>query len=251
MKKYNLLKVILITICVAWLLTAIIPGSAIDNYQNKIVANDIASNGIWNIFYSMNISIQVFAEIAVLLVATACLYSVLNTFDAYNRFVDKTVSIFKARKRFLITLSIIVFALLAVFTNDYLVLIIFMPFVFRVMKELNIDSKVILSSTAVATLIGGMCGIYNENLFSMYSLKINSLILFKAILLVLSVAALIFLTAPKNTKEEKVVNKKEEKKEPAKSVKVKTQPKKEVKTSSKKTTNKNNKKSTKGKKVSK
>ena len=250
MKKYNLLKVILITICVAWLLTAIIPGSAIDNYQNKIVANDIASNGIWNIFYSMNISIQVFAEIAVLLVATACLYSVLNTIDAYNRLVSRWIRIFKTNEKLFVSL-IIFYALLAVFVSDYLVLIVFMPFTFKVMKELNIDNKVILSSTVVAILIGGMCGIYNENLFSMYSLKINSLILFKAILLVLSVAALIFLTAPKNTKEEKVVNKKEEKKEPAKSVKVKAQPKKEVKTSSKKTTNKNNKKSTKGKKVSK
>jgi len=245
MKKYNLLKVILITICVFWLLTAIIPGSTIDNYSKKVIVNSIASNGIWNIFYSASISIQAFAEIAVLLVATACLYSVLNTIDVYNRFVSKTVSIFKTKEKLLAILSIIIFALLGMFANDYLVLIVFIPFIIKVMKELEIDNKVILSSTVVAILIGGMCGIYNDNLFSMYSLKINSLILFKAILFVLSVAALIFLTAPKNTKEVKVVSKKIDKKEE------RIEANKVTKTSSNKKASKTTKKTSKGKKVSK
>ena len=81
----------------------------------------------------------------------------------------------------------------------------FMPFVYQVMKKLEIDKNVILSSTIVATLVGAMCGIYDNTLFSLFNLELNTLLLVKIVVLVLSLAALIFFTAPK--KEEKPIKK--------------------------------------------
>ena len=44
------------------------------------------------------------------------------------------------------------------------------------MNNLEIDKKVVLASTLVAALIGSMCSVYNSSLFSLFSLKINTLL---------------------------------------------------------------------------
>ena len=210
MKKYNLLKVLAITIIVAWLLTLFIPGSYAD-YSGNVVTGDIAAVGVWSLLSNLSISISYFNGIAVFLIAVACFYAIMSKIEVYNKFVKKTASIFEKKKGLLIAISIIVFGVLACLVSDAIILIAFVPFVYQVMKELDIDKKVILSSTIVATLIGAMCGIYNGTLFSLLSLEVNTLLLVKVILLVICLAILIFFTAPKKVKKEKNVAKNETK----------------------------------------
>ena len=94
------------------------------------------------------------------------------------------------------------FGILACVVSDWMILLVFVPYIYQVMNKLNIDKKVILASTIVASLIGSMCGIYNSTLFRTLSLKVNTLLLVKVIVLVLSLAVLIFFTkAPKKAKK--------------------------------------------------
>lgn len=195
MKKYNLLKVLGITIIVVWILTLFVPGSQLD-YTGKVAKGTITSVGILGMLSNVNISISYFSGIAVFLLAVAGFYAILSKLDVYNNFVSKVADTFKERT--LVIISILSFALLAMFVSDPLILIVFMPFIYQVFKKKETDNKVILSSTIVASLIGAMTNIYNSTLFSLFGLKINTLLLVKVILFVLSVIILIFFVAPKN-----------------------------------------------------
>lgn len=214
MKKYNLLKVIAITIVVVWVLTLIIPGSYVD-YSGKIVKDAISAKGVWGLLSDTNISISYFNGIAVFLIAISCFYGVLNKTESYNNFINKAVNKFSGKERLLSSLSIILFGTMAALVSDYLVLLLFMPLVYKLMKKLNIDNKVILASTILPCITGAMFGIYNKTLFNMFSLKLNTLLLIKVIMLVISLFVLIIFVAPKNKKivdeiktEKKVVSKK-------------------------------------------
>lgn len=197
MKKYNLFKVLAITVFVAWLLTLLIPGSYVD-YTGSVTSTGVAGVGIWGLLSNLSISISYFNGIAVFLIALACFYAVLNKISVYNAFVSKTASIFKGKERLLVSIVTIIFGIISLFVNDFLILLVFAPFVYQVMKELEIDKKIILSSTLVAGLIGSMCGIYNNSLFTTFGLELNTLLLVKVILFVVSICVLIILIAPKS-----------------------------------------------------
>ena len=213
MKKYNLLKVIAITIVFAWLLTLCIPGSYLD--YKGVTTGEIASTGIWGLFSNLNISISYFNGIAVFLIAIACFYAVLSKIKPYQRFVDKVAKMFENRQKVLLIIVILFFGVLSLFVNDFTILLIFAPFVYQVMSKLEIDKKVILASMLVSALIGAMCAIYNETLFGIFKLEIANLILVKLILFVVSVIVLILFIAPRRTnrthkKDKKVVSAKKE-----------------------------------------
>jgi len=262
MKKYNLFKVLAITVTVAWLLTLFIPGSYAD-YSGNITTNSIAGVGIWSLLSNLSISISYFNGIAVFLIAVACFYAVMTKIEVYNNFVKKVASIFKDKERLLVSITIIVFGLLACLVSDWMILIVFIPFIYMVMKDLGIDKKVILSSTIISSIIGAMCGIYNSTLFGTLNLEVNTLLLVKAILLVICLAVLIFFTAPRKTKqltkeikkENKPIVKKETKKEEVKETKKKVSTKinsaKKTSTKKKAETKKPAKKATGRKKVAK
>ena len=141
MKKYNLFKVLGITIIAIWLLTLFIPGSYLD-YSGNIVKDTINGVGIFGLLSNTNISITYFNSIAVFLIAVAIFYSVLSKLDVYNNFVDKTVQKFEGKTRLLVIITTVVFALLSVFVSNNLILIAFIPFIYNVMKNLNVSFDV-------------------------------------------------------------------------------------------------------------
>ncbi len=200
MKKYNLFKVLAITVIVTWILTLFIPASYLD-YSGNVVADSVSGLGIVGLLSNLSISISYFNGIAVFLIAVACFYAIVSKLDVYNKFVDNTANIFKNKEGLLVTITIIVFGILACLVKDAMILIMFMPFIYQVMKKLEIDKKVILSSTIIATFVGAMNGIYDNTLFTTFNLKVNTLLLVKVIVLVLSLAILIFFTAPKKVKD--------------------------------------------------
>lgn len=221
MKKYNLLKVLAIMVFITWILTLIIPGSYVD-YSGKVTTNTIAGLGVWGLLTNLNISISYFNNIAVFLIAVACFYAVLDKISLYNDFVSNVSKVFKGKERTFVIIVTLVFGILSLFINEFLVLIAFVPFIYKVMKELSIDKKVILASTLVAALIGSMCSIYNSTLFSAFSLKINTLLLVKIIIFVVSISILTILIAPKNSsKKQKKASEEKETKEELKNTKTK------------------------------
>lgn len=207
MKKYNLFKVLAITVIVAWLLTLFIPGSYLD-YSGNLTSAGVSGVGVWAMFSDLSICISYFNKIAVFLIATACLYAVLNKIDLYNAFTEKVTKTFENKKGLFVIITTILFAIFAAVVNDALILIVFMPFIYKVMKGLELDNITVLCSTIVACLVGSMCSIYNATLFGVFSLEVNSLLLVNVITLVLLLAILLFFITPRNKVAKKVVAKK-------------------------------------------
>lgn len=221
MKRYNLLKVLFISIVIATVLASVIPGSYVD-YSGNVTESAVNGVGLFGMFSNVNITLTYFSNIALLLVAIAIFYSVLKEVPAYNNFALNTSKKFENKKGLLVILTSVIFGILALVSNNYLLLLVFVPFVIDVMEKLELDKKVILSSTIVAGIIGSMCSIYNNTLFSYFELKITTLLIVKLVVFVLSLFVLIIFIAPKNNKkikkeskakEEKKLNKKEVKEE--------------------------------------
>lgn len=211
MKKYNLFKVLVITVVIAWLLTLIIPGSYVD-YSGGITKSAISGAGIFGLLSNLNISISYFNGIAIFLIAVACFYAVLNKTESYEKFIKAITKKFEGKQSLLVILTTIIYGVLSIFLNDFLLLILFVPFIYKVMEKLEIDKKIALASTLVSALIGSMCSIYNSTLFSVFSLKINTLLLVKVILFVLSISVLLAIITPRKVAKKKASKKEETKK---------------------------------------
>lgn len=218
MKKYNLLKVLAITFLITIVLTLFVPGSTAD-YSGGITQNGINGVGVWSMLSNLNIALSYFSTVAILIIAIAIFYAVIGKTKSYNAFVGSCSKKFEGHESLLVIISTILFALVAMFVNDIMVLLVFVPFVYTIMRSLNIRKEAILSSTIIASLIGGMCGIYNSTLFSVFSLSINTLLLVKIVLFVITIFILIMFTAPR-AKEQNVVVKEEIKEESKKEANV-------------------------------
>lgn len=234
MKKHSLLKVLLITVFVACVLSLVIPGTSVD-YTGNVTSSGISGVGIYTLLSNIGLTISNFFGIGLLILAIALFYSVLEKLDVYAEFVNK-VSVMNTN--LLVTIPTILFAILAAVVSDYYVLLVFIPFVYKVLSKRSIDKAVILSSTIVPCVIGAMCNIYDTNIMSAFNLEFTTLLIAKIVLLVVSLVALVLfnvLTSRKaivsapSKKEENVEVKKEVKKAPAKKVVKKETTKKEEK----------------------
>lgn len=218
MKRNNLFKVLAITLLITFLISLVVPGSYVDYYGN-VTSSGIAGLGLFGLFSNFSISIAYFNSVAVYVIAIVCLYTVLNKVESYNSFVDSVASLFKNRKGLLICLTAIIFAILSMVVSDFMILLVFVPFIYKVMNKMEIDNKTILASTIIALIIGNMCNIYNSSLFSTFSINVSTLLLVKIIVLIVSLFALLIIIAPKKKANKKVA--KEETKKEVKKVETK------------------------------
>lgn len=235
MKKHSLLKVLLITVFVACILTLVVPGTSVD-YTGNVTTSGISGVGLYALLSNLGLTVSNFFGIGLLILAITLFYSVLEKIDMYNDFVNKASTI---NTKALVIIPTILFAILAAVVSDYYVLLVFVPFVYKVLSKKELEKAVILSSTIVPCIIGAMCNIYDSNIMSAFSLKLSTLLIVKIVLLVVSLIALVLfnvLTSRKtivsapSKKQEKVEVKKEEiKKTPAKKVVKKETTKKEEK----------------------
>lgn len=237
MKKHSLLKVLLITVFVACILTLVIPGTSVD-YTGNVTTNGISGVGLYTLLSNLGLTISNFFGIGLLILAIALFYSVLEKVEVYNEFVNKVSAM---NTKALVIIPTILFAILAAVVSDFYVLLVFVPFVYKVLSKKEVEKTVILSSTIVPGIIGAMCNIYDSNIISAFNLKFNTLLIAKIVLLVISLVALVLfnvLTSKKSNvsapvkKEEKEEVKKEVKKAPAKKVVKKETTKKEEKKAS-------------------
>lgn len=223
MKKYNLMKVLFITVLVTWLLTFIIPASTI---ASGIARGSIAPIGIWNAILNALVSVTYFNMLGLYIVVIAAFYGVLGLTDQYNQICERIARKFKDKRKLALVISILFFSLLALVVSDPLFLLIFVPFFWNILLKLEIDKKHILLATIVSMLVGSMGLLYNSTVATNFSIDTNSRILSMFILGLLSISALLVfaLISLKNSYKEKLKFAKEEKILQEKEIKVKKIP---------------------------
>lgn len=222
MKKHNTLKVVLITILVLLLLTWILPAAY---YSSGYVDQGRIQMGLFDLFNYPLTALSYFGYIAAYVLVIGAFYGVLNKIGAYRSLLDKMVKCFKGKEKIVLSVIMIAFALITSICSLQIGLFVLFPMVISLILLMGYDkitaALVVVGSTMVGVM-GSTYGYTNTNLIiSTLSLKIDSELLSKIIILIVGLILLIFNTMlyikkiesnnKKTKKHEKVVDDKKSK----------------------------------------
>ena len=204
MKKYNVFKVLLLTLLAAIVVSFLIPQSQL-GYSGieKGVINPIT---LWDSVSSGLTSFSVFVAQFVYILSIGVLYSVLKKSEKYDAAITNTAAKFK-KKGLFIVISVLTFGLLTAVIGDIMPMLIFAPAFIDIAKKLGYDSKRAIAATAGAIILG-FAGSLNTNYANqILGTTVSSNIFVKLIALAIALTLLILFTVikanPKDTKLEK------------------------------------------------
>lgn len=260
MKKHGLTKILAVILLVIVLLSWVVKGRS--DAVAPIALGDVVMNYFQSFYYF---------DVMLFILVVGGFYGLLEHVDGYKNLISKIANGAK-KKKLVVFIIAIVFALLSSLAGLNLMLLIFIPFAISLVVALGYDKIVALFSTVGAVAVGMIGGIFttiriSSNYYGVsyttyselvgledkWATLIPNIILFVLALIIL----IVFLNLRMNKvqdqdeeveeKEEKKITKKEEIKEEVKVVKEETKaPKKETKPT--KTTDTKAKKTTTSKK---
>lgn len=155
MKKHNLIKVALIAILVACLLTWILPTTSI--LYGEVVEGTRMQVGLLDLISYPTLTPSFFGAVFVFILSIGAFYGVLSKTGAYRTLLDKIVAGFKGREWFFLTLSMILIATITSFTGLNYVLMFVFPLVISVILLMGYN-KLVAATTVVGSLLVGMMG---------------------------------------------------------------------------------------------
>ena len=164
MKKNNLWKAIGICFIAFVILSWIIPTGTFS--YGTFVKGETTPLGFFDIFrYPMiTASTSLFVLTAIVMLLIGGFYGVLNQTGVYATVVNKVVNKFKDKGHIFLTITILVFAILASLTGLTLPLFVMVPFFVAVVVKLGYSKVVALLSTVGAILVGNMGSTYGFNI---------------------------------------------------------------------------------------
>lgn len=190
MKKNCLLKVMLSVILLVMVLTFLIPSTT--GVKNYVPVGTVVLNMVQSFAY--------FTDPILLILLIGGFYGVLNKTGGYKKLLDSIVVKYKDNRNFII-FTIVLFALVSALTGISLPLLAFVPFVISIILLMGYDKLVALSSTIGAILVGLLGGLFNSfndpsygsvtNMEMMLGLDFGSNLLYKILLLLLSLGLLV------------------------------------------------------------
>lgn len=208
MKKYSLLKAIIITFLIFIGLTWLIKSGSYDG--KTFTLGDLAPMGIISILRAPVITISTLSHYIFVFLSIGILYGVLNKTGAYTKLVTtmKTKCQSVNSELFLI-LTMVGFALLSSLTGLPLVILTLVPFFLALLLSLKYDKVTAFAVTIGSILVGCMVPIYGNAEIGKYYFNIgaNTEILTKIILFAMLtfLFVLAVLKYAKNHKQEEKV----------------------------------------------
>lgn len=192
MKKHNLLKTIAIFFLVVVALSWVIPTGTIANGQfTKGTTNPV---GFVDLIRLPLLTITTFFQFGLVFLAIGGFYGVLNKTGVYVPFVDRIVKRLKGKEGKFVTISIILFALLASISGLSVPLFILVPFFVTVILVMGMSKLTALASTVGAILIGMLGSTYGFSVVGYinyyFSLDVNNQMITKVILFIMLVLLL-------------------------------------------------------------
>ncbi len=153
MKKYNIFKVVGITILVAFLLTWIVPSTTF-NY-GKLASDGTRSQvGLFNLFTYPVESMTYFGNVILYIIAIGGFYGILHKIGAYRSILDK---LSKKQSPLMLVCIMVLFALFTAVCGASQGLWIVIPFVVSLVLLMGYD-KVTAAMVTVGSIAVGMIG---------------------------------------------------------------------------------------------
>ncbi len=187
-KKYDLFKIVGITILLAAILTWIIP---IGQYTgSEMYIGEINRIGIANLFFTGIYSLSTLLYQVTFLLVLGGFYGLLSSIDAYKGFIEKVVNKLKGKELPFILITSFVFAGLASISSDIYPLLVFTPLFITIILNLKMDKITALCTTFGSILVGKLGATYSNYVFgyinSYFSMGFNTEIITKVAIFVLA-----------------------------------------------------------------
>ena len=226
MKKYDLLKVLGITFLIVLLMSWVIPAGS---YANGVFTSSETpvAVGIYDLIRLPFISIATFAQYFLLILAIGGFYGVAIKTGVYTKIVEGVVKKYKDNSKLFLIITIVLFALLSSVLGMLNVILILVPFFVTILLKLGYSKINALAATVGAMLVGqigstigfGIWG-YLKIVFGQLntSFTMTSLVLVRAILLVIVTVLFIILVSKKSLFKKEIVEVKDKKSKPKKEV---------------------------------
>lgn len=211
MKKYNLLKALGITLLIVMLISWVIPAGY---YQEGVYnpLNMVLPIGIYDLFRLPVISIVTFIQYGVLFLTIGGFYGVLNKTEVYGKLVNEVSS---KNKSVFLTISIILFALLASVAGSINLLFLLVPFFIAVLIKMGYSKITSFAATIGAMLVGQVGTTFGFSTWGyfkyIFGISMFDLILVRAILFVMITILYVIIVRKKAVKEISAKNKQLEK----------------------------------------
>lgn len=195
MKKYNWLKVVLISLLVFVLLTWILPTAM---YQGSYIENAREQIGIFDLGTYPVVVFMYFGYIGLFVLMVGGLYGILNKTSVYRKLLDSIVDKIKGREAIFLSIVMVLLAVITSVSGLSLGLFVVFPFLISLILLMGYN-KLVAASVTVGSVIVGLLGttyagnsigIVNQAL----SLEYKTEILTKVIILVIGLVLLIFNT---------------------------------------------------------
>ena len=193
MKKYNIVKVLLITILVMVLLTWIFPAAY---FSSELVDQGRLQMGLNELFNYPLTAVSYFGHIAVYILLVGGFYGVLYKIPAYRTFLDKIVKKFEGKEKLFIAIVTVLMAFGVSFAGVHYALVLFIPLIISLVLLMGYD-KIVAAMTVVGSIAVGFIGLtYSTTnssvLLSSLSLKNDYQIGVRFVLLLVGIVLLLF-----------------------------------------------------------
>ena len=202
MKKYNLYKILGIVILFTIIISYIVPGTVIS--YGQVSKDTIMPVALTDTFFNGLTSLNVFVTTVLYILTVGVFYAILNKTEKYDALVTSVARKFAKRKTLFIALVVFVLGLFSALTGQFFVLLFALPFFISVIRKLGYGKGAAVASTVGAILLGNAGSLYTTYSNQILSLTITDNLLYKIVLTLVLLLALLAFILVFNKKPEKV-----------------------------------------------
>lgn len=154
MKKYNSIKVVLITIVLFLLLTWILPAAS---FSSEFQDQGRIQMGLFDLFSYPLTSLSYFGYIAWYILMVGGFYGILYKIPAYRNLLDKIADKFRAKGTLFVGIMMVLIAVITSVCGAQLAFILFFPFIASIILLMGFD-KIVVALTLVGSTMVGIIG---------------------------------------------------------------------------------------------
>ena len=202
MKKYNLYKILGIVILFTVIISYFIPGTTIS--YGSVSKDTIIPVTIADTFFNGLTSLSVFMSTIVYLLSVGLFYAILGKTEKYDEYITCVARKFARRKSLYIVLTVFVLGLMSALTGNMYAALFALPFFVSVIRKLGYGKAASIAATVGATIIGSASSLYTYYSNQMLNLTVTDNLLYKIVLLLVLLLALIAFILVFNKRPEKV-----------------------------------------------
>ena len=202
MKKNNLIKILGIVILFTVIISYFVPGTIIS--YGQVSKDSILPVALTDTFFNGMTSLNVFVTTIVYILSIGFFYAILEKTKKYDSYVTSVAKKFNKRKTLFIALVVFVLGLLSAITGNMFAALFAIPFFISVIRKLGYGKGASIASTIGAVIIGsaGSLNTYYSN--QILSLTVTDNLLYKIVLTLVLLLALLAFILVFNRKPEKV-----------------------------------------------